>query len=94
MTTYFCDGIKEVTILNGVVRVEFHRLQTGGTASNRDVQAVSEMIVAIPMQGFLQAINVLEGTRDQLVNSGVLKLPATDAPAQPAAAPNRSPNFS
>ena len=26
MTTYFCDGLKEVTVVNGVVRLEFHRL--------------------------------------------------------------------
>jgi hypothetical protein len=27
MTTYFCDGLKEVTVANGVVRIEFHRLE-------------------------------------------------------------------
>jgi hypothetical protein len=27
MTTYFCDGLKEVTVVNGVVRLEFHRLE-------------------------------------------------------------------
>jgi len=37
MTTYFCDGLKEVTIVNGVARLEFHRLQAGGTLGpNRD----------------------------------------------------------
>ena len=27
MTTHFCDGIKEVTIFNGVARLEFHRFE-------------------------------------------------------------------
>jgi hypothetical protein len=92
VTTFFCDGIKEVTILNGVARLEFHRLQTGGTASNRDVQAVSEMIIALPTQGFLQALSVLEGVRDQLVREGVLK-PNAEGAAPGPTTPSRSPNF-
>jgi len=27
MTTYFCDGLKDVTVVNGVARLEFHRLE-------------------------------------------------------------------
>jgi len=92
MATYFCDGIKEVTILNGVARIEFHRLQTtGSTTPNRDVQAVTEMIVALPTQGFLQALSVLERVRDQLVREGVIKPASPEAPPAP---PARSPNFS
>jgi hypothetical protein len=36
VTTYFCDGLKDVTIVNGVSRLEFDRLEVverGGTAS-------------------------------------------------------------
>jgi hypothetical protein len=36
MTTYFCDGLREVTVVNGVQRLEFHRLeavQSGETAN-------------------------------------------------------------
>jgi len=74
MTTYFSDGIKEVTLLNGVARLEFFRLQRsepGG--SERDVQPVSELIVAMPAQGFLQALSVLERIRDQLAREGVFQ---------------------
>ena len=92
MTTHFCDGIKEVTIFNGVARLEFHRLQSmGGGGPNRDVQPVVELIVALPTQGFLQALTVLEQVRDQMIKEGVLK-PAEPA-SQPAPPPSKSPNF-
>ena len=93
MTTYFCDGLKEVTILNGVARLEFHRLQpTGPAGPNRDVEPVTEMIVALPAQGFLQALTLLEQVRDKLIKDGILKPTET---AQPIATPpGRSPNFS
>jgi hypothetical protein len=96
MTAYFCDGIKEVTILNGVARLEFHRLEPVNPAGpNRDVQPVTELIVALPAQGFLQALTVLERVRDQLVKEGVLKqTPPETAQAQAPRPPDRSPNFS
>jgi len=95
MTTHFCDGIKEVTIFNGVARLEFHRFENkSGGGPNRDVQPVVELIVALPTQGFLQALQVLEQVRDQMIKEGVLKPVAPDAakPAEPP--PLRSPNFS
>jgi uncharacterized protein HemX len=95
MTTYFCDGIKEVTLMNGVARLEFFRLQPVGPPSpNREVQGVTELIVALPAPSFLQALSVLERIRDQLVKEGVVKPAAGDAAAsQSPASPERSPNF-
>lgn len=95
MTTYFCDGIKEVTLMNGVARLEFFRLQPVGPPSpNREVQGVTELIVALPAPSFLQALSVLERIRDQLVKEGVVKPAAGDvAASQSPASPDRSPNF-
>ena len=96
MTTHFCDGIKEVTIFNGVARLEFHRLENkGGGGPNREVQPITELILAMPTQGFLQALTVLEQVRDQMIKEGVLK-PVSEAGEQqsPPAPPARSPNFS
>jgi hypothetical protein len=86
MNSYFCDGLKEVTILNGVARLEFHRLQpaTPGGSAAADVEPVSEMIVALPVQGLLQALSVLEQVRARLVQ---------EAAAQPEPKRTRSPNF-
>jgi hypothetical protein len=95
MTTYFCDGIKEVTLMNGVARLEFFRLQPAGPPGpNREVQGVTELIVALPAPSFLQALSVLEQIRDQLVKEGVVKPAGAEAPvAQTPSAPGRSPNF-
>ena len=38
MSTYFCDGIKEVTLLNGVARLEFFRLQPAGPPGPRSLR--------------------------------------------------------
>jgi hypothetical protein len=92
MPTYFCDGIKGVTILNGVARIEFHRLQTVERGGSREAQMVSEMIVALPAQGLLQALGVLERVRDELIKEGMLK-PGETAPTSPPP-PAKSPNFS
>jgi hypothetical protein len=92
MPTFFCDGVKGVTILNGVARIEFHRLQTVERGANREAQMLSEMIVALPAQGLLQALSVLERVRDELIKEGLLK-PAEATAAEPLAAA-KSPNFS
>ena len=90
MPTYFCDGVKGVTILNGVARIEFHRLQTVERGAGREAQMVSEMIVALPAQGLLQALAMLERVRDELLKEGLLKPGETAAPEPPV----KSPNFS
>ena len=92
MSTYFCDGIKEVTLLNGIARFEFYRLQaTNPGGADRNVQPLTELLIALPAQGFLQALAVLERLRDQLVTDGVLKPRAQEDGDQ--AQPGRSPNF-
>jgi hypothetical protein len=94
MTTYFCDGIKEVTLMNGVARLEFFRLQPAGPPGpNREVQGVTELIVALPAPSFLQALSVLERIRDQLVKEGVLKTSPGESAAAAPGSPDRSPNF-
>jgi len=55
MTTYFCDRLREVTVVNGVVRLEFHRLEAVQRGQNRELQPVVEFTVALPVHGFIQA---------------------------------------
>jgi hypothetical protein len=90
MVTYFCDGLREVTIVNGVARLEFHRLEPVERGQPREMRATPEFTVALPVQGFAQALAVLERVRDQLIREGVLKPPELE-PSKP---PERSPNFS
>jgi hypothetical protein len=82
MTTYFCDGLKEVSVVNGVVRLEFHRLEAVQRGQNRELQPVSEFSVALPAQGFIQALGVLESVRARFAEQGLL-----NAPGSPEAMP-------
>jgi len=96
MTTYFCDGIKEVTLLNGVARLEFFRLQPADPPGpNRGVRGVTELIVALPAPSFLQALSALERIRDQLLKEGLLRPNAEDTENSTGAFndADRSPNF-
>ena len=93
MTTYFCDGLREVTVVNGVVRLEFHRLEAVQRGQNRELQPVVEFTVALPVQGFIQALGVLESVRHRFVEQGLIPPPGT-AEAGPSPPPTKSPNFS
>jgi hypothetical protein len=93
MTTYFCDGLREVTVVDGVVRLEFHRLEAVQRGQNRELQPVAEFSVALPVQGFMQALGVLESVRQRFVEQGVTPAPGS-ADTGPPPPPAKSPNFS
>jgi hypothetical protein len=95
MTTYFCDGLKEVTVANGVVRLEFHRLEAVQRGGNRELQPIPEFTIALPVQGFVHALNVLEGVRARFAEQGLIGNDASlDGHPQAAPKPAKSPNFS
>jgi hypothetical protein len=76
MTTYFCDGLKEVTLLNGVARLEFYRLEKANPSGpDGGFQPLTEFVVALPVQGFMQALSQLEQIRDRLARESTF--PAT-----------------
>jgi hypothetical protein len=94
VTTYFCDGLQEVSIVNGVVRLEFHRLEPVQRGCNRELQPVSEFTIALPVQGFMQALGVLDNVRARFKEQGLIGAPGSaegNTPSRPA--PARSPNF-
>jgi hypothetical protein len=95
VTTFFCDGLKEVTVVNGVVRLEFHRLEAVQRGQSRELQPVVEFTVALPLQGFLQALGVLENVRARFTEQGVIPPPASpETSTPPPPPPAKSPNFS
>ena len=92
MTTYFCDGLKEVS---GVVRLEFHRLEAVQRGGNRELQPTAEFTIALPLQGFMQALGVLENVRARSAEQGLLgPTGAPEGSTLPPSAPAKSPNFS
>jgi hypothetical protein len=60
MTTHSCDGLMGVTVVNGVARFEFHRVDAVQRGDNRELLPVVEFIITLPLQGFMQALGVLE----------------------------------
>jgi hypothetical protein len=94
MTTYFCDGLREVTVVNGVVRLEFHRLEAVQRGQNRELQPVAEFTVALPVQGFMQALGVLESVRQRFVEQGLIPPSGSSEGGPPSSPPAKSPNFS
>jgi hypothetical protein len=87
MTTYFCDGLKDVTILNGAARLEFHRLSPG---ANGEFDVHSEVLIALPTQGLIQLLDVLDEVRERLNKDRMLEDPHSAA-ARPRE--ELSPNF-
>ena len=94
MTTYFCDGLREVSVVNGVVRLEFHRLEAVQRGENRELQPVVEFTVALPVQGFMQALGVLESVRTRFAEQGLIAASGSPEGNAPAPKPTKSPNFS
>jgi hypothetical protein len=93
MNTYFCDGIKQVTLINGVARVEFFRLQNTN-AVEPAADAPVELTLAVPAAGLIQMISALERLRDQLIEKGLLQPQPTVNGTSPARSePKFSPNF-
>lgn len=95
MATYFCDGLRNVAILNGVARLEFHRLEPVPGDQGSEARSISELIVALPLPGVVQALAVLEQLREKLVQDGVLKPVAElGKGVMPESVRGTSPNFS
>jgi hypothetical protein len=83
-----------VTVVNGVVRLEFHRLEAVQRGQNRELQPVVEFTVALPVQGFLQALGVLESVRARFAEQGLIGAPGSPEGNNPAPPmPTKSPNF-
>jgi len=93
MPTYFCDGLREVSVVNGVARLEFHRLEPVERGQGTDMRVLPEFTVALPVQGFAQALRALDKARERLVREGVRKIGVSPDNYSPAPLPARSPNF-
>jgi len=94
VSTYFCDGLKDVTIVNGVARLEFQRLEVVERGGNRELRPVSEFVVALPVQGFVHAIGLLESVRERFVAQGLITPAGSKKGGDPPPPPAKSPNFS
>src|SRR5712692_2167756 len=91
--TIFSDGVAEVVVMGGVVRIDFFTLAVDRNAVAEEgkpppMQRVREVTVAMPVPAFAGTMNALDNARQRLIADGVI--PAAPAAAA-AAAPDRSP---
>ena len=91
MEQRFCDGVEEVSVVAGVVRVDFFTYTTGPKDKNgRPARELSHRLLLSP-DAFLQTYGVLDEVRKQLEQKGVIKrredTPVANVPAaaKPAA---------
>ena len=94
MEQKFCDGVEEVSITSGIVRVDFFHYTNGAkSADGRPPREASHRICLSP-EAFIQSFTALEQVVKQLQEKGLLqRRPDAPATAKPAGKGGKSPNF-
>ncbi len=91
MSSQFVDGVRDIFVLGGVVRIEFFKLdpkpqqqgQAGGGGQQRpDLEMKQALSIAIPMEGFMKAVESLEKVRDGM-NTPQASGPSGSTPTSP-----------
>lgn len=93
----FADGIGEITLAGGMVRMSLVTLAGSRREGDQPRFEQRERIV-MPPDGFLRSFSAMEDLVKQLIGAGLVKprtgdnQEATDVKAKPASSP-KSPNF-
>jgi hypothetical protein len=90
----YCDGLQDVSIVSGVVRVDFFHYAPGAPGADGKPRREHAMRVCMSPDAFVQSYSVLDRVVRELENRGMVSRrngAGQDATA-PAAAP-RSANF-
>lgn len=85
--TIFADGIGEISVSGGVVRIE---LVTSIKRSTKETERRSAGMIAVPIEGFANLVPPLQQVLQKMVDEGVVKALKTIPGAPP---PSNSPNF-
>lgn len=99
----FADGIGEITLVGGMVRMDLVSLSSTQKDEKGNPALEIRRRVVMPPDGFLRSFSAMENLVNQLVDAGVVKknqpgdLEAVDnepiSQARPSSAPPKSPNF-
>jgi hypothetical protein len=84
-SSIFIDGFDNVTLVDGVVRLDLITVAQG--AANTQPLATKVGSLALPIQGFLRTTEQLNQVISRMVEQGILKRNEPVAAAAPAAAP-------
>lgn len=69
MARQFVDGVKDVFVLGGVIRIEFFELvpQPGSQGKERpNLKPEATVTIAMPVEAFLKSVATLENVRNEL----------------------------
>ena len=77
MTNYlFADGIANVSVGSGVVRIDFFVSRPTGPApapgDSGEARREQHMTVSMPLPSFVNSMNVLQALMNQLMNDGLV----------------------
>ena len=97
----FADGIGEITLAGGMVRMDLVSLKGSQNNSEEQPKLVPTQRIVMPPDGFLRSFSAMENLVKQLIDAGLVK-PRDGANAGDSAAPAgntgtsdqpKSPNF-
>ena len=80
MSDQFVDRLGNVVIADGVVRLDFLRL-AALDPDTKQAQMEPSLHLAMPVQGFLQAVDMLDKVRAELLRQRPATTPPADEPA-------------
>ena len=79
MTVQFADRLTNVQIAANTVRLEFSVLEIAPGAKSDEPRWQVSHVLAIPLDGFVQAFNSQEVVIKKLIADGILKTAQTEA---------------
>jgi hypothetical protein len=98
MTVEFVDGLADVVVIGPTARLDFFVLRPNPRAERKDGERpelirTPALAVSIPLDGFANAIGILEGVRAGLVKSGALKMRDAEDQQEHTEMERVTPNF-
>lgn len=95
----FADGIGEITLSGGMVRMDLVTLVGSQNNKENPPQLKFSKRIVMPPDGFLRSFSAMENLVKQLIEAGLVKPRDGEQPAAPAnpgpdaGGPTNSPNF-
>lgn len=83
-STIYCDGISNITLVGGMVRIDFFRLSP--TAKDKNGRPAMEFLtqLVMPPDSFLQGLGAMQNLVQQLKEKGVVRTPPAPVDVTPA----------
>lgn len=70
---FYADGIGQITLAGGMVRMDLITLASTGKADSKDQKFDVKHRVIMPPDGFLKSFSAMENLVKQLIDAGLVK---------------------